>query len=134
MLASKAVLKMSGQFKVDRKKVIASLINRYPDPALRTVALVLLKHSRIDGKSSKAVAAALLYLAGVITGNEVSQMSVAKFFGTHEAVVRTLLASKVVDVGVVKSKIGIPLLLEVPRELCRELEKFAQLSPKVVCT
>jgi len=132
--ASRAALRLSTQFKPDRVKTIANLINRHPNPVLRAAALVLLKHARIDGKSSRAVAATLLYLAGIITGNEVPQREAAEFFGAHEVAIRLSLAKpSIINIKITKSRAGVPLVAEVPNEICREIEKFASLSEKVVC-
>jgi hypothetical protein len=47
--ASKVVVRLSRQFKADRAKVVASIINAYPDPLLRAAALVLLRQRRWMG-------------------------------------------------------------------------------------
>ena len=132
--ASKVAVRLSKQFKADRAKVIASLINMYPDPLLRAVALALLRYAKIDGRQSKSVAAALIYIASLTTGREVTQREVAGFYGIAMPSITRLSSSKpVVDIKIVRTKAMVPVEIAVPKEICREVEKFASLSEKVVC-
>jgi hypothetical protein len=90
----------------------------------------------VSGLSSKVAAAVLVYCAALVTGREVTQREVAKFYGLSETGLRQALSRfrSVLPLKIVKSRVGVPLQVDVPKELCKELEKFAELSPKVVCT
>jgi Transcription factor TFIIB repeat. len=87
----------------------------------------------MDGRRSKSVAAALIYLAGLITGREVLQREVASFFNISEQSVARLSSSLVDVIRIARTKARVPVEIDIPKEMCREIEKFTQLSEKVVC-
>ena len=132
--ANNIVLKLSTMFKYDRKSVIAQLIDKYSNHAVITVAKILLSHARIDGISSKCVAASLVWLSSQIVGEEASQKSVAKLYNVHPFYM-PINIQKIFDcIRIEKSKAGVVMKIYLPKKLCEEISKIAALSPKVVCT
>jgi hypothetical protein len=127
------VLKLTSLYKYDRKSTIAQLISKYSNPVVVSIAMLLLKHARIDGTSSKCVAASLVWLSSQIAGEEASQKSIANLYNMHPFYIPVTITRILNSVKVKKTKAGVVERIILPIKLCEEISKIAKLSTKVAC-
>jgi hypothetical protein len=132
--ANNIVLKLSAMFKYDRKTTIVQLIDKYSNSVVATVAKILLSQAKIDGISSKIIAASLIWLSSQIVGEEAYQKTVAKLYNVHPFYVPVGVTKMFSDIVIEKSKAGVVMKIYLPKKLCEEISKIATLSPKVTCT
>jgi hypothetical protein len=132
--ASNLTLKLTAVFKSDRKATITQLISKYSNPTVTSIALILLKHAKIDGISSKIIAASLVWLSSQIVGEEAYQKTVAKLYNVHPFYVPVGVTKMFSNIIIEKSKAGVVMKIYLPKKLCEEISKITQFSPKVTCT
>lgn len=131
--AGNIVFKLSAIYKSDRKSTVAQLISKYSSPLAASVAMVLLPRAKIGGISSKCAAASLVWLASQAVGEEASQKSVANFYGVHPSRIPAGVRKIFNNVNIEKSRAGVVTRIVLPRRLCEEISKIAELSAKVAC-
>jgi len=112
---------------------ISSLIQRFPDKEVATVAQKLLKYAKIDGKPSTSVASTLIYVASLLLSKpDITMKRVAEFYNVNEVSIRNNYRGKVLPISVTQTRAGVVTEIRIPNKICRDLENF-RLSPKVVC-
>ena len=132
---------LSAKYKCDRVGVVVSEIEKAASelgyPELGAVAKVLLSRCRdvLSGKSSKSMAAALLYIASTLLDKPVYVPRIARAVGVSDHNTR-LLAKAIANhlgVEIKRSRAGAVASIAAPAELCREIEKIAKLAIYVKC-
>jgi len=132
---------LSVKYKCDRVGVVVSEIEKAASelgyPELGAVAKVLLSRCRdvLSGKSSKSMAAALLYIASTLLDKPVYVPRIARAVGVSDHNTR-LLAKAIANhlgVEIKRSRAGAVASIAAPAELCREIEKIAKLAIYVKC-
>ena len=132
---------LSVKYKCDRVGVVVSEIEKAASelgyPELGAVAKVLLSMCRdvLSGKSSKSMAAALLYIASTLLDKPVYAPRIARAVGVSDHNTR-LLAKAIANhlgVEIKRSRAGAVASIAAPAELCREIEKIAKLAIYVKC-
>jgi len=132
---------LSVKYKCDRIGVVVSEIEKAASelgyPELGAVAKVLLSRCRdvLSGKSSKSMAAALLYIASTLLDKPVYVPRIARAIGVSDHNTR-LLAKAIANhlgVEIKRSRAGAVASIAAPAELCREIEKIAKLAIYVKC-
>jgi hypothetical protein len=131
--ARNIVLKLTSTYKYDRKSTIVQLIDRYSNHIVSSVAKILLPHAKIDGIASKCVVASLIWLSSQIVGEEASQKSIANLYNMHPFYIPVTVTKMLNNVKIVKTKAGVVAEIVLPKKICEEISKIAQLSPKVTC-
>jgi len=132
---------LSVKYKCDRTAVVASEIEKAATelgyPELGAVAKVLLNKCRdvLSGKSSKSIAAALLYISSILLDTPVYAPRIARAVGVSDRNTRLLAKTFTNHLGVEikRGKAGTVASIAAPAELCREIEKIAKLAIYVKC-
>jgi len=116
----------------NRYAKILKMVEQFPDKEVVAVAQRLLRHAKIDGKTSASVASTLVYISGLLLDKQGTTMQrVAQFYGVSDASIRNNYR-RILPITVVQNEAKLVSEIRVPKKVCRELKEF-QLSQKVVC-
>jgi len=138
------ILRASESIKIDRYNIVAMEILSFSSktkPEVISTAMALLRHARIDGKKARTAAAVILYIASILLdkdGRDISQNMIAEHFNISTNSLHYRSLEKYIEgLKIYRYSITAPggavEKVEIPSHICRDIERIAKLSNKVVC-